>query len=499
VSVRIEESVFRASPQEPSSARGGLNHNCQVGGRSMVADEFTPVERPETLSTINALRSDVAVGSGALNHNGLNLEAIMATSHTSSTSSFPQKVLVSEPNLSDDKGVNFDAPPIDYGRIRPEMTFTEAATAYDMWMSCPGSSRRARYRAPRTTKDIRTKMKALNKFFGPQTLDKIGSLHLREYQKQRFSNEGSRWAQTCGAKKINSELSVLLRILKLGNAYSSDIQKWYQTLQEDECEIPKALTPDEQEHFLAVAESNPRWHVIWWYSLLALHTGFSSDELRTIRQGDINLQYQILAVNRTIGKNRFRRREIALTDSQCLWALERLLDRAITLGDKNPSYHLFPKRISRGHYDGSQHIGETGVRQMFEEVRDAAGLQWFKLNGWRHTSITRMAEAGVAMQVIMARAGHTSPKMSQHYIHISEQAERIALQRMGPRSRVVSQQPWSPATPPKRLPTMNEADMQAEIDRRVALALEKILGKTAEQNAEPTQDSRLITFPGGSL
>lgn len=239
-------------------------------------------------------------------------------------------------------------------------------------------------------------------------------------------------------RKVNAELGLVERFMRLAGTWTPELERYYHRLIEDETEIPRALEPDEQEHFLETAGSNPDWHIVWWYSLLALHSGFSSDELRTLRQGDINIRHQIIAVNRRHGKNKFRRREIPITDSRCLWALERLLDRSGELVGRSPEMHLFPSRISRGNFDGLRHMGETGIRKQFEAVRQMAGLPWFRLNGWRHTAITRFAEAGIPIATIMARAGHCSPKMTAHYTHISMQAERFAMQSM--------------RLPPKKLP-----------------------------------------------
>lgn len=313
-------------------------------------------------------------------------------------------------------------------------------------------------------RDCRTKIKALNKFFGSLKLQDIHLGHIREYQKTRFSNGRGLWAHPAGADKINQEMGLQLRIMKLGNAFTSDIEKYYQTLQADECEIPKALSQEEQERFLEVAGSNPDWHIVWWYSELAVHIAFSSDEIRTLRQGDINLQHQIIAVNRKHGKNKYRRREVPLTDPRCVWALNQLLERSYRLSGRSPEMYLFPARVSRGHFDGSFHMGETGIRKQFEAVREAAGLPWFNLNGWRHTAITRMAEAGVHIATIMARAGHCSPKMTAHYTHISSQAERMAMQSMNQGRKGT---PRSPA-PPQAPVAVNLMDpaIQAEIARR---------------------------------
>jgi len=300
-------------------------------------------------------------------------------------------------------------------------------------------------------RDCRTKVKALSKFFGPLKLQAIHAGHLREYQKMRFSNERNLWAHPCGANRINAELGLLQRIMRLGNAYTSDIEKYYMALQVDECEIPKALSPEEQERFLEAAASRPDWQVVYWYSLVALHIAFSSDEMRTLRQGDVNLTHQIVAVNRRAGKNKYRRREVPLTDGGAVWALERLLERSRALAGDSPELYLFPCRVVRNQFNGAFHMSETGMRKQFEAIREAAQVPWFHWNGWRHTAITRFAEAGVPIATIMARAGHCSPKMTAHYTHISMQAERLAMQRMGQGKRATLPQQVKPAAKGPRL------------------------------------------------
>ncbi len=276
----------------------------------------------------------------------------MATTENSSPSDSSQNAAFDPASIP--------VPPLHGCQIRADMTFAEAAAAFDEWRSCAPDQ--ARYRSHGTLRDCRTKIKALNKFFGSLKLRDIHIGHIREYQKDRFSNGRGLWAHPAGADKINQEMGLQLRIMRLGNAFTSDLEKYYQTLQVDECEIPKALSPEEQERFLLTAESNPDWHVVWWYSLLALHLAFSSDEMRTLKQGDVNLVHQIVAVRRTAGKNKHRRREVPITDPAALWALEQLLERSIALVGKSPEKYLFPARVSRGHFNGDFHMGQTGIR-----------------------------------------------------------------------------------------------------------------------------------------
>ncbi len=322
--------------------------------------------------------------------------------------------------------------------LLPGMSFKDAAQNFLDAIEAPVPHDRARYKSFRTIRDYRLKTKALSKFFGELTLDEIHLGHFRAYQKARLLNSDDVWAHQAGTRKTNAELGLVERFMRLAGCWTSELERYYQRLIEEESEIPRALEPNEQEYFLEMAQSNPDWHIVHWYSLLALHTGFSTDELRSIRQGDINLRFQILAVNRKIGKNKTRRREIPLTDSRCLWAIERLLERSYELVGRSPEFYLFPFRIVRNHFEGTRAMSETGVRKQFEAVREAADLRWFQFNGWRHTAMTRMAEAGVPISTIMARAGHCSPKMSSHYIHISMQAERLAMESMSGKKGPIS-------------------------------------------------------------
>jgi hypothetical protein len=184
-------------------------------------------------------------------------EATMATNEITSSRFDPASIPV---------------PPLHGCQIRPDMTFAEAASAFDDWRSCAPDE--ARYRSHGTLRDCRTKIKALNKFFGSLKLRDIHIGHIREYQKDRFSNGRGVWAHPAGADKINQEMGLQLRIMRLGNAFTGDLEKYYQTLQVDECEIPKGLSQEEQERFLDVAGSNPEWHIVWWYSEVAVTSLF---------------------------------------------------------------------------------------------------------------------------------------------------------------------------------------------------------------------------------
>ena len=135
---------------------------------------------------------------------------------------------------------------------------------------------------------------------------------------------------------------------------------------------------------------------------------------------------------------------------------------------------------AKGQYNPMIPMNVSGMNKRWEEVRIATGLKAFRQYDCRHTAITRMAEAGVPVSVIMSFAGHISPHMTRHYTHISEQSQDIAMeQTQGYRTFRPSKEPVrtpirTPAPPPACLPQADAMTtlLQAEIQRQVALALQ---------------------------
>lgn len=343
------------------------------------------------------------------------------------------------------------------GSITASMRFTEAAKSYLEWRTAPVAAplpgrKQEKFVGKRTLKDYRQKAKALDKFFGDMKLGDIKVDNMNGYQEARLTangytrNYGERVVPSpAGGTKINSELALLKKLMVMAQCWTPKHEMYYLRFQQMDPDEQKALDQEQQELFLKTAANNPRWHPIWWYALVALHVTFSSDEMRTVRLGDINRHSQILGVNSHYGKNYARRRSVTIEDGACMWALERLMERASVLGATSPKYKgpqphylLFPRRVVRNCYDPELPMGETGLRKLFEEVRDQAGLEWFQFNAFRHTGLTRLAEAGVPPYVMEKRAGHIGSKMMRRYVQIGEQAERMAMRNAYARKPVAA-------------------------------------------------------------
>jgi len=314
----------------------------------------------------------------------------------------------------------------------------------------------ARYIRKNTELSYQKYIRTLELFFAGMKLSDIRLEHLAAYQQARFQGAEpfiryrrpqdaksktkggvtipAKGKTSCPAKppKIKQELNVLILLMSLANCWTSEMKELYKRmslLDDDEGDIPRALTYEEQRRWLDVARIKTEWNLVYWWSLLAFATCMSTDEIRGLRLGDINLFQRIIIVRRKTAKNKYRSRTIELIGPDVLWALEQLIARAGDLGGKDPQHYLFPSRVNVGGvYDPSLPMSGYGLNKYWNEVRLYAELKWFRQYDSRHTAITRLAEAGVPTDVIMAMAGHVTEKMRRHYTHISQASQRKWLE-----------------------------------------------------------------------
>ena len=312
-----------------------------------------------------------------------------------------------------------------------DMLFAEA---FEVWLGerlivAPGSGPGmvgVFYLAPRTIKDYRACAAALGKFFGCLKVRDIHAGHLRKYQQARAycDKDVASWSKPCGANRIRKEVALLLCILRDAQVWNKEDDRSFRRIRRVESDVSRAMQPEEQKRFLAVAASREEWQLILWYALVALQTTASTNELRALRIGDVLLEQRLLHVRAAHAKNKYRIRTIPLETEEVVWALSRLIERARMLGASAPHHFLFPIQEAKGRYDPNRSMSDSGLYKRWRALRSAAGLEWLRPYDLRHTAITRMAEAGVPIQVIMSFAGHMTLTMQQHYTAISMMAKR---------------------------------------------------------------------------
>jgi len=319
-----------------------------------------------------------------------------------------------------------------HATIAPQMSFTEASQLWIESQTFEGNNR-THYVKPRTIKDFHQYRRSLIRMFGSLTLAEIHVGHLREYQRLRslgelgnpeFEEKGKR---EVGPHRINQEVDMLRRVLKRGHAWMPEHEEIYQPLQVQESDVPRALTPQEQERFLSVAASRQEWALVHAYALLAFHTTASGCEMRGLRLGDLNLHDGILMVRSAHSKNKYRLRTIPLS-GEAIFAAARLIEMAREKGATAVQHYLFPFRCCRDNWEPLKPMSNSGIKKPWDEVRKAAGLPAFVPHDTRHTAITRLAESGTPIPVIMSIAGHISRKMLMHYTWVCEQSKRSAVE-----------------------------------------------------------------------
>lgn len=387
------------------------------------------------------------------------------------------------PRVAGNSHFNIPKPMVDrYAVLTPEMQFNEAA---EIWLAAlrtgdgEGPRVHGRIRS-KTDQSYRQYVRSLRLVFGQMRLRDIRLDHFRRYEDARLNGDGpfirkrrpnkNVEAAPCpaGPKKVNQEISILKRILRVAGLWREEYWLLHSPLSEDQAEIPRALSRDEQRRWLKIAASAEKWHLVYWYSELAFSTCMSTNEIRSLRICDINLETGIVTIPWAGSKNRYRHRTIPIGTAEegnvpfqaILW----LLERANRLGAREPGHYLFPFRRPPMPFDPTKPMSVSGLKRLWDDVRLASGLKWFRQYDARHTAITRYAEEGIPIATIMKMAGHISPRMTEHYTHISEglalQASRRVRQSMfgesgfaSAESRVATTPQLTPSKPKPSTPT----------------------------------------------
>lgn len=61
-----------------------------------------------------------------------------------------------------------------------------------------------------------------------------------------------------------------------------------------------------------------------------------------------------------------------------------------------------------------------GVDKILQAARQRAGLRQATCHQLRHTCLTRLREAGMALEAVQAQAGHVSIESTRIYLHLTD-------------------------------------------------------------------------------
>jgi integrase len=291
----------------------------------------------------------------------------------------------------------------------------------DSWLA----SRETENLAENTRRIERERIKPLLTAFRGFRLNSFTLDHIKAYTKAR--------AAKVGPRTINLEIKLLRMILKDARCWSA-IAEDYKPLREDTRGPGVALTSEQERCLFETASRKPEWEAAYLATLVAVNTTMRGCELKGLRMGSVDLFNRTVTIRRESTKTDAGRREIPLSDT-AQWALERLVERAQSLGSSDPEHYLFPAYQFRRTKVGTA-CGGTGYdpahpmktwRTAWRSLRKASGLPTLRFHDLRHTCITKLAEAGVPDHVLMSISGHISPGMIKHYAHVRSKAKESAV------------------------------------------------------------------------
>lgn len=298
-------------------------------------------------------------------------------------------------------------------------------TAARAWLTT-----RHHHLASSTRNDYEKHIRMLATFFGRLRLPEITADHLHAYQQRR--------CDSAGPSIINREISVLQQILKRVGRWNK-VGVAYDPLPLPRETAGRAISADEEAAFFRFAFSDPAWQVAAWVSVISINTTAGPKEILQLRLRDVDLDARTMRVNVEGAKTRERMRLLPLNDA-AFRAAVRFHERARReCGARDPAHFLIPFHLSSTTFDPTR--PQTHYYRAFREIQAAAGVR-FHPYCLRHTAITKMLEAGVPEETVIAMAGHVSRAMLKRYSHIRLEAKRQAVLVLGRKAPASVKSPW---------------------------------------------------------
>ena len=171
--------------------------------------------------------------------------------------------------------------------------------------------------------------------------------------------------------------------------------------------LPRILAPDEVDALLRATRTHRDRAMV----LAMVLGGLRRCEVLGLRLQDLNIGQRRVFIAR-----RQRRASAPGADSSRFFtAVGAYLDseRPATCGTDTLFVAL--KGARRGHP-----LSAYGVDEILDGARRRAGLAHATCHQLRHTCLTRLREAGMALEAIQAQAGHASIESTRIYLHLAD-------------------------------------------------------------------------------
>lgn len=280
-----------------------------------------------------------------------------------------------------------------------------------------------------TRRDYENCIKPLSKFFGTLILNDIHIGHVQSYQDER--------SKQVGPVRLNRELGVVLAGVLDRAGLWEPIKRFYEPLPLPKKKRGIALEPEEERHLWRVAAGNSRWAVVYWCSLLARNTCLGTKEIRTLKLGCIDQkEYKWVRVEEFI-KNEFRERTLKC-NADAAWAVQRLCERAATMGAHLPDHFLLPHKAETGKRGANPTRPQASFLWSWRRLRAEVAKKYphlaqMRFYDNRHTACTRLLEnPDIPYNAIEHYMGHEiNSRTKRIYDHIRDVTLQSASTALG--------------------------------------------------------------------
>jgi integrase len=251
--------------------------------------------------------------------------------------------------------------------------------------------------------------KAITEFFGKRSFSQISPLLIEKFKKQRRESI-TRFNRQRTPASVNRELEVLSKIFTLAvnnSVVESNPCLKVSKLRQDN--MRKRYLTQEEEKKLLVQLTGRREH-LKPIVIVAIHTGMRRGELLNLKWKNVDFARGLIYVTNTkTGHDR----DVPM-NSVVREILEDLLEK---YGD----YEYVFTNPKTG-------VNITQVKKGFKSACKDAGFVDLRFHDLRHTTGTRLADAGSDAFAIAEVLGHLSLQTTKRYTHATELRKRRAVE-----------------------------------------------------------------------
>jgi integrase len=172
-------------------------------------------------------------------------------------------------------------------------------------------------------------------------------------------------------------------------------------------QLPRILSPAEVDALTAALRTHRDRAMV---AAMVLG-GLRRCEVLGLRLGDLHAAERRLF----IAEGKGGRQRLIPMSGQFFTAVAAYLDTERPPGAQTDRVFLVLKGPRRG-----QPLSSKGVDKILTAARRRAGLEHATCHELRHTCLTRLREAGMALEAVQAQAGHASIESTRIYLHLAD-------------------------------------------------------------------------------